>query len=160
MQVTIPREIALGAVTLTSGTIQFCHFTAYRDQTVNFIRTRVRGTAAAGLTTALVGIYSVGANDKDLTRLGQSTSDTSMWVTTFTNYKKSINAVSLVAGQRYAVAMLAIGTTMPALFGAGNGTWEGDFPRIGQTLAGQTSLPTTVTAGVDNAGIIIAGLET
>lgn len=142
----LPRLLGSGAAGLASGTIFLSYFTARKTETIGHLRTLTSGTAAAGLTLARMGVYSVGAAGA-LTRVAQTGSDTTLWSATYTAYNASTGSWVKQYGARYAFAVLAIGTTMPQLAGAGINYADAALePRLVGVVPSQTDLPTTITA--------------
>lgn len=151
--VTIPRwspnvaTVSLGA----SGTEQFTYFTADKAATLTGVTIR-SGSTAAGATPTLVriGLYSVAANG-DLTLIASTANDTTLLAATNTTYTKAFSASATVAyGDRLAIGVLVVsGATMPTLAGV-TGTGSAELavaPRLTASLAGQSDLPSSVTAG-------------
>jgi hypothetical protein len=146
---TIRRLHAQTTPQLSTGNMVLTYFTARRSETINNVAVVVGGTAAAGTTLARYGIYSVAANG-DLTLVASTANDTTLWNSTFAGPSRALSSSwSKVAGQRYALAALFVGTTGPKLSGAApaNGTEMGRTPRLNGSIASQADLPSTVTAG-------------
>jgi hypothetical protein len=116
-----PR-VATGATqTPTSGQMIFGCWTAMTTGTATTVTTVSGGTAAATLTYAAVGIYSVDSSG-NLTKI-TDTGDlhTTLWASTYTGYTSTLSpSFSRVAGSRYAVAVLAVTSvgTIPAIYAA------------------------------------------
>jgi hypothetical protein len=149
-----PRVIASGSAPLATGTVALTYWTAATSGTATTVTTQAGGTAAAGLTYAAVGVYSVAANG-NLTLLA-STADlhTTLWIATYTTYASALSSSFVrVAGQRYAVGFLAVGTTPPVLAGTNpGGTFTGLSPILAASVTGQATLPASVAAGSLSAG--------
>lgn len=143
---TLARVFGSGNFTPTSGAMQIAYFTAMSSTVRTKIYMKTRGTAASGLTYASVGLASVNSDDSG-TILASSTSDNSMFSATFTNYTKTITANGLVPGQRYAIVLLLVGTTMPVLYGGGAFVDQDQTPRINGQVTGLSTLPASWTAG-------------
>lgn len=144
----LPRINAAGAATLVSGTIHLAYFTARKTETIGNLRSLASGTASATITTAKMGVYSVAA-DGSLTRVATTANDTALWGTTFTAFTKATTAPwAKVAGNRYAFAAIAVGSTMPQIAAASiNFADAGLAPRIAAAVSGQSDLPATIAAG-------------
>lgn len=148
-ELTMPRASAFfGGITPTLGQLLLAYFNAQRTETVGHVATETGGTAAAGLTTAAIGAYSVDALG-NLTLLA-SVSDLTLWTGTFTLYTRAWSvAWPKTAGLTYAIGVLAAGTTPPALSGSAvTGNFANQAPlmcAIGGT--GLSSLPASVAAG-------------
>ncbi len=150
-ELVLPRGIVFASgVTPSSGTMMFTYFTAQRTETCTRVSTRTGGTAASGLTTAAVGVYSTDGTNFSLVA---SVSDLTMWAGTFTFYTRNWAVpFQKVAGQLYAFAVLAAGTTMPSMAGI---SVDGGFasnsalfsPEIAGALGGQSSLPASFVLG-------------
>jgi hypothetical protein len=131
---------------LTTGTMFLTYWTAARTETAAHVVTTTGGTAASGLTYANIGFFTVAANG-DLT-LVASTGDlhTTLWIATFTDYDSSLGAgFTKVAGTRYALGLLAVGTTPPNLWGQFV-SYAGTAPIIAGTAA-EATLPATLAHG-------------
>lgn len=137
----LPRDMVTNDLGLDSGTVFFSYFTARKTETINSVQTGTAATAGATLTIARVGIYT--ASGGTLTLVASTTNDTAMWTTAFTPYVKALTApLSKVAGTRYALALLAVGTTMPVLECIQVRYQSANLaPRIQGELAGQANLP-------------------
>lgn len=147
-----PRLHATQGRDLVGGQITFAFFTPMYDLTVSSVRVATVGTAAAGLTLARMGLYTVSGNT--LTLAARTASDTSLFTATFTQYSRSFDTAGgypatfdLVKGVRYAFAVIATGTTMPQLYGNGFtvASLNALAPRLSVGQTGQTDLITTST---------------
>lgn len=143
---TVSRLIGGSSTTLVSGTLYLSYFTAVGTVARTNIYTRTRATGSAGLTLARIGLYLVNADDS-LVLLQGTVSDTTLWNSTFAAYNKAITSTPLVAGQRYAIGVLAVGTTMPILNGAVGGVDLDMTPRLTAQIAAQADLPSTLATG-------------
>lgn len=150
-QDTFPRDGHLtGNVQHTSGSLRFTYFTSRKSETVSKIRV-CTGTTPAGATPTLIrfALYSVASNG-DLTLVAATANDTTLLTVGSTFYEKSFaTPVAVVAGQRYAFAVLVVsGATMPMYVGVAQ---PSDLytaaPRITGALAAQTDIPASVLAG-------------
>lgn len=145
-----PRTQVASASALVSGTVYFHQFTATRNMTVSQITMGSGGTNSSGLTLCRMGLYT--ASDTGATLVARTASDTTLFNSTFTTYTRSFDTTGgypatydLVAGQRYAIAVIAVGTTMPNLY-VGNFTpniINSLSPRMNGIQTGQADLPTT-----------------
>ena len=103
------------------------------------------GTASTGTTVAKVGIYSY--DETTATRLGYTTNDTTMFSVTNTVYTRNLNtSVTLVAGQRYGLAVLVIGSspgTAYLAFGYPPSVLNALGPVMRGYLLAQSDLPAT-----------------
>ena len=136
---------------LAASTLMLTYWTAVKTETINNVQTVTGGTAASGLTYANIGIYTIDGSG-NLT-LAASTGDlhTTLWASTYTKYTSALTSgFSKVAGTRYAMGLLAVGTTPPNLFGQ-YVSFSGNAPIIAGTVS-ETTLPGTLTAGSVVAG--------
>jgi parallel beta-helix repeat protein len=148
--------------TLISGQMEYTVWTAVATETINNVITTVQGTAASGLTFAGIAIYSVAANGNMTLLTSTGNVHSSLWTSAYDGYKTALtSAFSKVAGQTYAVAFLAVGTTPPSLASGGTSLFYfGDStslvtPQYG-SLAGQSGFPSTVSAASVTGGTPIA----
>ena len=118
---TMPRWAASASIAPTSGNIQLMHFTPLWDLTVSSIAMQTHNTAASGLTAARMGLYTIDGSGY-YTLVARTASDTSLFGSTATLYTRSFDTAggypssyALVAGTRYAVGVICVGTTMPTL---------------------------------------------
>ncbi len=156
---TLPRQSCIGSVPLLSGVVLLTYFRAARSLTASTVSTQTRGTAAAGLTLARVGLYEADPATGEGTLLAATANDTSMWTTTFARSTRTLSApVDLRQGGFYGAAVLAIGTTMPQLYGPGSAPWDGDVPVLAGAKPGQTDLPATLTGRGSTSGQFLVGM--
>lgn len=142
-----PRTAFTQQQPLVASTLQVIYWTAVKTETVNTVKTITGGTAASGLTYAAIGLYTVDGSG-NLTRAA-STADlhTTLWTSTFTKYASSLTSgFSKVAGVRYALGLLAVGTTPPSLFGQFV-SFSGEPPVLAVQVSGQSTLPASVAVG-------------
>lgn len=150
----VDRNIVQSEYPLDSGTLFLTFFTARRSEPITKIVTGVYGTAAAGLTRARTGIWTVAANG-DLSPLASSAASTTLWTATYQRHTATLTSTwNKAAGVRYAVGLFALGTGMPVLAAQAVKFLDvADAPRIQAELAGQTDLPAgTITAASLAAG--------
>jgi hypothetical protein len=162
---TLPRHLFTSGVALASGTVRLTYFTAQKTESVGNLRT-VTGSVAAGATPTLcrMGLYLEAANG-DLSLVAACANDTTLFVATFAPYSRAVTTpYAKVAGRRYAFAWLVVsGATMPQIAGVGtlSGTETAAAPRLGASLASQTDLPASITAGsLSNLGTLSYGVTT
>lgn len=148
-----PKLHAVVTRTLVSGQVVFTFFTPAYNATVTTVRTVTSSPQAAGLTLARMGLYT--ASGDDVTLVAQTANDTSLWTAQSTQYTRTFDTAggypasyNLVKGQRYALGIIAVGTTMPQLYGNGFSlsTINALAPRLCTLASGQTDLPTTFTS--------------
>jgi hypothetical protein len=145
------NTLALGA----SGSVRITHFTAAKSGTFTSLK-MVTGGTAAGATPTLckMGLYSV-ADNGNLTLIASTPNDTTLFAVANTAYTKATSAsFSLVAGQRYALAVIVvtaaalptfIGNSLPGSYSA---TLLSASPRVTSAYSGQTDLPALITFDV------------
>lgn len=151
---TVSRVIATAAAGIATGKVFFSYFTATKTETCTQVYLLTTNTAGVTLTLCRVGIYSVAANG-DLALIASTANDATLFLTANTAYAKAFSGgnLSKVAGVRYAVGILVVGTTMPTLLGAVAPTGSittvtmGRAPRLAGALAAQADLPSTLVAG-------------
>ena len=151
-QECLPRDLAVSSVAMTSGVLRIRYFTARKTETENNIYMRT-GTTGAGATPTLcrMGIYSVATNG-DLTLIGSCANDTTLFATASTKYTRALtSSVSLVAGQRYAIAAIVVtAAAAPTILSSSTGGDANELattPRQTAILTAQTDLTTPITAG-------------
>lgn len=153
-----PRQIGLISYTYpSSATAYFVFFTPLIDLTVSQITMgNGSGAAASGTTFARMGLYTVDETDA-ATLVARTATDTTLFNTirkietkpfdTTGGYPATYN---LVAGQRYAVGVLLIGTTMPSIVSAMTNSGQENLlalnPRQTGLVAAPSDLPTTVAS--------------
>lgn len=145
---TVPRLIANSTSVVTStGALRFTFFTAASSFTATQVQMQSGGTpAAATPTLARIGLYSVATNG-DLTLVASTANDTTLFAAANTLYTRSLSSsYQLVAGQRYAIAVLIVtATTAPTVLGSGIGTAASALsPRLSASIGSQTDLPASV----------------
>lgn len=150
------RSIPVVSIGNTSGTARVTYFTATHNLTVSQI-TFVSGSAASsGLTLARFGLY-------DATSLvARTASDTTLFNATTTAYTRSFDTAGgfpatfdLVAGTRYGVAMIVVGTTAGSVLGVSHLAASGAAflalsPRVSGLANSQADLPATPASGNTN----------
>jgi hypothetical protein len=151
---TVPRtSLAFSGPGLVSGTVVFVFFTPLVTTTVSQISMNVISTAASGLTLARMGLFTF--DESTATLVARTASDTTLFTSTRTTYTRAFNTTggypatyTLVAGTRYGVGVIAVGTTMPFLSGT-TSPFElvSLAPRISAARTGQTDLATVGSLG-------------
>jgi hypothetical protein len=150
----VHTQIATAAA--VSGTVYFTYFTPLIDLTISKIGFTSGTTLASGGTLIRFGLYTVSGST--LTLVARTASNTSLFAAASTYYEQALNTTggypasyALVAGTRYVVAQVFVGTTpgtriASSFLTAGQ---EGDGnTRLRATLAGQTDLPTSTASQV------------
>jgi hypothetical protein len=143
---TMRRHDAASVVTNSSGRLTVTTFTAARSRTVSTIRLLGAG-AAVGATLIRLGLYAVDAGDDLIALLGSTSNDTTLFAAANTAYAKTMSAtVDIVAGERYAVGVIFVGTTAPTFGGLVLGAHNiNAAPALGGIVLGQADLPASVT---------------
>jgi hypothetical protein len=133
-----------------SGRVGFTYFTGRRAETVNNIAQLCGTAAAAGLTLARMGLYTVAANG-NLALVAACASDTSLFNAANTLFTRTLAApYAIIPGQRYALANIQVGATPSDLTGlalASGAQIAAElqlFPHLMDVLLGQGDLPATV----------------
>ena len=120
-ETSLPRYSITGDLSFSSGVLALGAWTAVTSGIATSVRVGVGATAAAGLTYAAVGIYSIDGSGNGT--LVASTGDVhgSAFGSTFTAYDLAFSGGNFnrQAGKRYAVGILCVGTTPPS-FGSAN----------------------------------------
>jgi hypothetical protein len=143
-----------------SGTV-WCN---YLTPDVTFTATKITmvtgGTGSSGLTLARMGIYSA-ATDGSLTLMAQTASDTTLFASTWSDNVRSLVAsgslpasVQMLAGRRYALAYIQVGTTPGRVAGASINNQTGN-PVISRGIDGNADLPATIAV----AGMYVNGFS-
>ena len=152
----------IGAAGASSGSLNLAFFTAPTNSTVTTITFISGGTATASLTLCRFALFTVSETITDgttltsptITMVAQTASDTTIGNVPNTIYSRTFSTAggypasySLVAGSRYAVGFLLVGTTA--------GTWQagtvstGAFMRLPPMAAGNVTslsdMPTSAT---------------
>lgn len=146
-------------ITPANQTALFTFGVANRNVLVSNIVTATRGTAATSLTYAAVALYTVDDSGNLTQRAISADVHTTIWASTNTEYVTPMGTpYQLVAGQRFALALLAVGTgTFPALMGISYGVPAAlnDSITRGQSVGAQGSLQASYTAAsMTNASVI------
>ena len=108
----VPRTAVADTYPLDTGTMFATYFRARKTEPITSVRTWVDGTAAASITLARIGVYEAAA-DGALTLLTATANDTALWNATYSPFTKALaDTFEKAAGARYAIGLLAVGTTM------------------------------------------------
>jgi len=148
-------------LTMAAGRLWLTYFTAYKNVTVGNLKTVV-ATGSVGSSLSKMGVYLVNA-DESLTLVATTANSTSMFNSIGRVTQAVVTPYSVVAGQRYAFASLAVGTsTSPifagALIAGSNADVAAEAPRLAGSLASQTDLPASIDAvSVTNWGAMQYG---
>jgi len=138
---------------LVSGTQYFTFFTPMASRTVSQVTLSSAGTAAATVTTIKFGLYTWDGTTATL--VAETANDTAVFASTFTAYTRSFSTSNgyaatydLVAGERYALGVVVVATTMPSIYMSNSfvpNSLNTLDPRMGGAVTGQTDLLATRT---------------
>jgi hypothetical protein len=146
---TFPR-MTIGFLAITSGNALYSFFTPLITVNVSQITMLSGGTAAAGLTLARIGLFTYDESTSTATLVARCASDTTLFTATRTAYTRSFDTAGsfpssyqLVAGTRYGIALLCVGTTMPTIDGnSGLAEMSALTPRLTAIRTSQSDLST------------------
>jgi hypothetical protein len=147
------RTSTLGGVASVSGTVYFTFFTPATNMTITTISYAVAATTSSGLTLSRFGLYTFDGTTATLVARTNSTATTT-FNTANTVYARTFDTTGgypasydLVAGTRYAIALIGVGTTPGNIVGAtGVATVLALAPRLNGALASQSDLPTSTSS--------------
>jgi hypothetical protein len=162
---TLPR-MTIGFLAIASGSAIYSFFTPLTTVTVSQVTVLSGGTAASGLTLARIGLFTYDESTGTATLVARIASDTTLFTATRTAYTRSFDTAGsfpssyqLVAGTRYGVAVLCVGTTMPTIEGnAGLAEMSALTPRLSALRTSQSDL-STGTATNAQSQVIYARLS-
>jgi hypothetical protein len=158
-EASISRMSPIGniAQTFASETINLVYRRAVKTETISKI-TAYTATTAAGATptVCLMGVYSVASNG-DLTLVGETANDTTLFASSFTRYERNLTAAyTKQAGQLYAFALLIVTTeTTPSFQGYTdqNATQVAQIRGISPRFSGDLPNQTALVSSISNASI-------
>lgn len=148
----VRRDCPVGSATSTSGRLVLTGFVAPLSETFGKIRSISAGAGSSGLTLAKMGLYSMSA-DGALTLVASTTSDTTLWASTWTIYTRDLTSpITLTKGSWYAIGLIAVGTTagsysVTSQNWTGGTTGSGEVPWYSGYVSSLSDLPATVTYG-------------
>jgi hypothetical protein len=143
-----PRVASTESCALVSGYLLLTYWTAATTGTATTALTSTSGTAAAGLTVAQIGIYSVASTGALTLAASTANLNTTLWTVAYTGYTSALaTPFNRVAGQRYAFGVLAVGTTPPTLAGSNPSGFFADIAPILCADYATATMPPTVAAG-------------
>ncbi len=139
---------------VATGNVYFTFFTPRWDCTIDEIRVVSAATAATGTTFARLGLYTFDGTTATL--VARTASDTSLFASTNTAYIRSFNTTggypatySLLAGQRYALGVLWVGSSPATLYTAFElipSAMSALSPRMTGLVSAQADLPATASS--------------
>lgn len=155
-----PRgQMSSTTLTATNGLTRLSFFTATKTEDISQVRSVSGGTAQVGATLCRLVVYSI-SKAGVFTQVATTANDTSLWTVANTAYTTSFSApFAKIAGTRYAVGMLVVGSsTAPTMQGravaSGGATNEaGVDPIIAGYISSATDLvsnPASATAASPN----------
>jgi hypothetical protein len=160
-----PRTSATAAVGGTSGVVRCTYFTAPMNMTVSQITFVGGTTASSGLTLARFGLYDA------TTLVARTANDTTLFNAASTAETRSFDTTdgfpatfNLVAGTRYGVAMIVVGTTPNNAIGVTHAGGTGSSllgltPRINGITNGQSDFQTNTPPVGNNVSYLWARLS-
>lgn len=161
------------AVLVATQQAQFAYFRAPKSFTANNLRFGLPGAATQASTLSRFGIYSVDPTTGALLALLASTAnDTTLFSTGASSGAPKVKALqaslALTQDTWYAVMMLTVQAagTLPSLAfvsqgasGASNMPLSASLPRLNGSIAGQSDLPASVSAGSISAANVTLWTE-
>ena len=159
-------RMTIGFLVVTSGNALYSFFTPLTTVTVSQITMLSGGTAAAGLTLARMGLFTYDEASGTATLVARAANDTTLFANTRTAYTRSFDTAGsfpssyqLVAGTRYGIALLCVGTTMPTIQGnSGLAEMSALTPRLTAIRTSQSDL-STGTATNSQSQVLYARLS-
>ena len=148
--VEVMPRLAMGATTLSSGVTYWAFFTPLVTTTVSSVSMVGSAVIASGLTLARMGLYTF--DETTATLVARTASDTTLFTVANTLYTRSFDTAggypatyTLQAGQRYALGLICVGTTMPTvIYGSvATSVINAATPRISGVAGSLADLPTT-----------------
>jgi hypothetical protein len=145
---TQPRFTVNYTVLLTSGTEYLSFFTPLVDMTVSQVSMLTGQTGASGLTLARMGLFTWIESTSTLTLVARNASDTTLFNSQYKIFTRAFDtsggfpsSYNLVAGTRYALGVIQVGTT-PSYMSFSNyqTSLANPLPRLAGGKAGQTDL--------------------
>ena len=134
--------------TLTSGTVYFTFFTPSWTTTISSVTVISAGTASTGTSLVRFGLYSLSGGTATL--VASTANDTTVFSSTNTASTRNLDtSYQLVAGNRYALAVLVVGSTPGTVYTAFNNppaALSALEPRITGAVALQSNLPSTASS--------------
>jgi len=139
---------------VATGNVYFTFFTPRYDVTVDQIRVVSAATAATGTTLARLGLYTFDGSTATL--VARTASDTSLFASTNTAYVRNFDTTggypatyNLLAGQRYALGVIWVGSSPANLYTAFDlipSAMGALSPRMTGLVSAQADLPTTASS--------------
>jgi hypothetical protein len=165
---TVPQRDRIGGtVALSTGGVYWTNFTAEKTESITTVEMGGIGAAAAGVTLARVGVYSVDATGALTALLASSANDTTAFNAASKTQPFTLSSTwSKVAGTRYALAFIMVATTMPSVHGLtlpSNGWIAARLcllnPMLGGRFLSQTDLPASMAAPVATGSVPVGAYQ-
>lgn len=157
----LPRTASITGIATSLGQVFLTFFTPITNLTVTQVSYANGATVSSGLTLCRFGLYTFDGTTATL--VARTASDTTLFNTANTVYTRSFataggypSSYDLVAGSRYAAAVIQVGTTGGNVSGISFGPTGigGASPRVMGVSGSQTDLPTTITSfGADTRAL-------
>lgn len=145
------RYVSSGAVTSGTQILRLTYVYADKSFTANNIIVATGSTPASGTAPTLIqqAVFEENPTTKDLTRIGITANTLTLFTAGTTEYVIPLTtAVPIVAGKRYAIAQLVVGTGTLATFAGTTAVLNSGqqrTPRICAQRTGIAAMPTSVT---------------
>lgn len=144
------KDVSSAGIVTATQSLRLSYFTAMKTESVSQVRMVCGSTAAAATPTLIrIGIYQVDPVTGDLTLVGSTPNDTTLFAATSTAYTKTLDAPFVKqAGVRYAVGVLIVtAVATPTLLGISVVTPSEAFqnPKMNAYSSPQNDLPATIT---------------
>lgn len=157
VETTFRHEGMSSAISPGSTNVLITFFTPSVSITISQILMSSGAVASSGLTLARMGLYT--ATESAVTLVARTASDTTLFAATNTAYTRSFATAggfpatyNLVAGTRYAVGVIQIGTTPGQLVGKFSQTGVTTLtPRVTTAIFGQSDLASTSSFNTNQA---------
>ena len=148
---TWPRNYLLDGLA-TSGRLHIGYFTSSFDVTVSQLGFITGGTARVGPTLSRLALFTAAA-DGSLTKVAQTANTSGLGSTTFATHQASLDTTGgfpasyrILAGQRYAIGWLFVGTTPPSIR-IGDSPDPNQLPVVSRYITGQTDIAASYAVG-------------
>jgi hypothetical protein len=150
---TIPRWTATGTPPTATGVEYFTFFTPLVDMTVSKITMGNGEYVASGLTLARMGLFAWDEETNTARLVARTANDTTLFTSVYTNYTRAFDSAggypttyNLIAGRRYATAVIQVGTTASRLLATAMFPQAGEVtPRLSGYKSEQSDLATSNT---------------
>jgi hypothetical protein len=164
IETTFRAESLAGSLSPTSGSVFLTFFTPLVSITISQILMSSGVVASSGLTLARMGLYTV--TESAATLVARTASDTTLFGSISTSYARSLataggfpSTYNLVAGTRYAVGVIQVGTTPAQLVGKFSQVGVTTLtPRVTAVAFAQSDLA-NISSYSANAAIVYARLS-